>query len=403
VTVRESFKGASVGNQIVLKQEGNDCAPKFKAGSEVLLYLSPLQPGFWVAPGCHRSRSLSEAADDLLFLHALPKSALGNRLSGEVDLYEESPSLGFHKVRAVAGMHVTIVSKTTKADAYTNADGVYEVYGLPPDTYTVNIDMPPGLKLQFPMITGPGHGLIPKDTIVSLDSQTAVSVSFVLYENNKISGLLLTPQGKPIHNACLELESAGQQIDQRGRISGCTKPDGSFTLTDMPSGRYVIVGNKYGRITIREPFPTTYYPGVSTKAEAEVLEIVRGKSIEGLQFRLPSMERQFAISGRVQFSDGVPVPGAYLKHSSNDPTYTSSNSDGHFSIQLLADKKGELSAEIMATGSDLEKCPEWKPKEDSHMLVHLASSSVSISGDQSDALLVMPMRSCPAWHPVGIR
>src|SRR5580704_11377746 len=86
VTVRESFKGASVGNQIVLKQEGNDCAPKFKAGSEVLLYLSPLQPGFWVAPGCHRSRSLSEAADDLLFLRALPKPALGNRLSGEVDL-----------------------------------------------------------------------------------------------------------------------------------------------------------------------------------------------------------------------------------------------------------------------------------------------------------------------------
>jgi hypothetical protein len=102
-------------------------------------------------------------------------------------------------------------------------------------------------------------------------------------------------------------------------------------------------------------------------------------------------------------SGGWRVPGAYLKHSSDDPTFTTSDSDGRFSIQLLADKKGELSAEIMATGSDLEKCPEWKPKEDSHMLVHMASSSVSITGDQSDALLVMPMVSCPAWHPVVIR
>jgi hypothetical protein len=50
VIVSEPFKGASVGQQIVLKQAGNDCAPKFEVGSEALLYLSPLQPGFWVAP-----------------------------------------------------------------------------------------------------------------------------------------------------------------------------------------------------------------------------------------------------------------------------------------------------------------------------------------------------------------
>lgn len=403
VTVREPFKGASVGEQIVLKQAGNDCAPKFEAGSEVLLYLSPLQPGFWVAPGCHRSRSVSDAADDLLFLRALPKSASGNRLSGEVDLYEDSPSLGFHKVRAFAGMHVTITSETTNADAYTNADGVYEVYGLPPGTYTVNIDMPAGLKLQFPMITGRGLGLLPKGTSVSLGSQTAVSVDFVLCENNKISGVLLTPQGKPVYNACLYLESAGQQGGQSGRAFDCTKQDGSFTLKDMPSGRYVIVGNKNGRISISEPFSTTYYPGVSTKAEAEVLDVMRGKSIEGLQFRLPTMARQIAVNGRVQFADGVPVPQAHLKHSSNDSTYTRSDADGHFSIELLADKRGELSAEIMATGSDLEKCPEWRPKGDSRLLVTIASSSVPISGDQGEVLLIMPVRSCPEWHPVGLR
>jgi hypothetical protein len=115
------------------------------------------------------------------------------------------------------------------------------------------------------------------------------------------------------------------------------------------------------------------------------------------------MARQVAISGRVQFSDGVPVPGAFLKHSSSDSTYTRSDGEGQFSIKLLADKRGELSAEIMATGSDLEKCPDWKPKGDSHMLVHLTSSSVPISGNQSDALLIMPVRSCPAWHPVGLR
>ena len=45
----------------------------------ITLYISGLEPGFWVAPGCHRSRSLATAADDLLFLRALPKSATTNR------------------------------------------------------------------------------------------------------------------------------------------------------------------------------------------------------------------------------------------------------------------------------------------------------------------------------------
>jgi hypothetical protein len=403
VTVKEAFKGVSAGQQIVLKQAGNDCAPKFNAGSEVLLYLSPLQPGFWIAPACHRSRSLADAADDLLFLRALPKSASANRLSGEVVLYEDSPSLGFHRVHAFSRLRVTIASKNANFDAYTNTDGVYEVYGLPPGTYTVKIDMPPGLKLQFPTITGPRHGLLPRGTTVSLDKETAVSVDFVLYENNRISGVLLTQQGKPVQNSCLDLEPADQQAGQKGRIFDCTKQDGSFTLDDMPSGRYVIVGNKSGQISITEPYPTTYYPGVSTRADAQVLEIIRGQSIEGLQFRLPTMARQIAVSGRVQFSDGVPVPQAYLKHSSNDPTYTHSDSDGRFSVELLADERGELSAEIMAAGSELEKCPEWKPKGDSRMLVTLTSSSVPISGDQGDVLLIMPVRSCPAWVPVGLR
>lgn len=401
VTVKEPFKGVSVREQIVLKQAGNDCAPKFDAGSEVLFYLSKLEPGFWVAPGCHRSRSLADAADDLLFLRALPKSALTNRLSGEVDLYEDSPTLGFHKVHALPGMRVTITGKTKSVYADTNADGVYEVYGLPPGTYTVNIDMPPGLKLEFPMTTGPGRGLLSKDTTVSLGKETAVSVDFVLYEDNRISGVLLTPEGQPLRGACLDLESADQPARGGRRIFGCTEHDGSFKLEDMPSGRYVIVGNQEGRISISEPFPTAYYPGVSTREAATVIEVFRGRSIEGLRFRLPTMAQQVVVSGRVQFADGVPVPNAYLKHSSNDPTFTSSDVDGHFSLRLLADKTGQLSAEIMVIQSDLEKCPEWRPKGNSQMLVTLTSSPLPISRDQNDVLLTMPMRSCAAWNPLA--
>lgn len=403
ITVKESFKGTAVGDHFVLKQAGNDCAPKYAAGEEVVFYLSRLEPGFWSAPGCDRSRLIAFAADDLLFLRALPKSATTNRLSGEVDLYENSPSLGFHRVQPFPDMRIRISGKNGSVDTYTNADGVYEIYGLAPGTYTVGIDMPPGLKLKFPLVTGPRQ-IGGKGTIVSLSKMSAVSVDFVLFENNSISGVLLTPEGNPLRGSCLNLEAADAP-SQSGRIFSCTKQDGSFKLTDMPAGRYVIVGNKRGKISISEPFPTAYYPGVPTRAEAEVIDVTRGKSIEGLQFRLPTIARQVKVSGRVQFSDGVPVPDAYLKHSSNDSTFTRSAADGKFSIKLLADKRGELSADLMVIESDLEKCPEWRPKGNLRGLVTLTSSSVEIigDGDQTDVLLTMPMRSCSAWHPLGHR
>jgi len=400
ITVKEPFKGISVNKQVVLKQAGNDCAPKFKAGSDVLLYLSRLEPGFWVAPGCHRSRALSEAADDLLFLRALPKSASTNRLSGEVDLYERSPSLGFHKVQSFAGMKVSITSDKKAVNVYTNADGVYEVYGLLPGTYTVDIDMPPGLKLQFPVVTG-SRELLPKKTTVSIGEQTAVSVDFVLFEANRISGVLLTPEGKPLRNACLDLVPAYQQPTSFSRVFGCSEPDGSFKLEDMPAGRYVIVGNKSGRISISEPFPTAYYPGVPTKEAAEVIVVTRGKTIDGLKFRLPTMARLISVRGQVQFSDGVPVPNAYLKHSSEDSTFVHSDVDGRFSIELLAEKSGELSAELMLIDSDLEKCPYWRLEGNSRILVTLTSSSAPISGEgeMNDVRLIMPVRSCSSWQP----
>ena len=264
--------------------------------------------------------------------------------------------------------------------------------------------MPRGLKLDFPMITG-SRELLPKSTTVSLGEQTAVSVDFALIEANRISGVLLTPDGKPLKGSCLNLEPADQQLAKGGRIFGCSKQDGSFELKDMPAGRYVIVGNKSGRVSISEPFPTAYYPGVATKAAAEVIDVERGKSIEGLQFRLPTMARQIAVSGRVQFSDGVPVPNAYLKHSSKDQTFTHSDTDGRFNLKLIAEKRGELTAEIMAIESDLEKCPHWRPEGKSQMLVTLTSSPAPIfgEGDRDDVLLTMPMRSCSAWPTSDLR
>ena len=65
-----------------LRDQQSSCFGGYLDGTALLFYLHPGQmQGSWVAPACHRSRSISDAADDLSFLRGLPASARGNRTS----------------------------------------------------------------------------------------------------------------------------------------------------------------------------------------------------------------------------------------------------------------------------------------------------------------------------------
>lgn len=83
VRVTEPFKGVKKDQVLELRDQFSSCFAGFLNRTTILFYLHPGEKaGTWVAPPCHRSRSLDEAADDLKFLRGLPASAQGNRVSG---------------------------------------------------------------------------------------------------------------------------------------------------------------------------------------------------------------------------------------------------------------------------------------------------------------------------------
>jgi hypothetical protein len=94
------------------------------------------------------------SGDDLLFLRKLPKSAIGTRLSGEVELYEDSAKEAFRRVAGVPNLSVKISGPKGSTVATTNVDGVYEVYNLLPGKYSVSITAPKGYRIAFPVSAG---------------------------------------------------------------------------------------------------------------------------------------------------------------------------------------------------------------------------------------------------------
>jgi hypothetical protein len=359
VRVDEAFKGATAGETFVLSQPNHDCAPKFKKGERVLLYLHRGdRAGFWEARSCDRSRPLDSAADDLLFLRALPGSASGNRLSGEV----EQHNFSMHRSAALSGIHVTISAKDGSAfNAITNEDGVYEVYDLPPGKYKVDIEVPKGLQIYFPMITGP-YMAGSRVTTVKLGSHSGVSVSFVLTGENKLNGRALYPEGRPLEAVCLDLESVLDRTERDALALACTNADGNQTMGKMTPGQD-----------------------------------------RGLDLRIPVLEDRARISGHMQFNDGTPVSKGNVIYVSKHGSYserTQTTADGFFRLFITGPIDGEVHGEIMVSPEVMGKCPQFGAVPSAHnwpATLSTPPSVVSGKPDKTKINLRVQVPSCPAW------
>jgi len=402
VRVQEAYQGVEVGQIVRLKQGPDNCSPKFKDGERIVAYLHPTaEPGIWNAPGCHRTRALSSAADDLLFLRALPGSARQNRLSGEVTLYEESLEEGFRRERGLAGIRVTVTGDGEPIVTTTNADGVYELYGLPPGQYKVDMAPPRGLKLNFAMEQG-GDWRMQGKQIVDLDRASGASVDFVLMADNEMGGRVLDPAGRPLAGACVELEGVPAIQGRRSPIFDCSEKDGRFVLKRMPAGQYRLAANRSGVITAREPFPTIYYPGTTEQAKGEIVTVADGQHLDGLDIRIPELARRVTIRGRLIFQDSEKAAGqgVTIRYETGKTTRTTSDAEGRFGFEIVAGQTGVACGEIMLSRDEAVACPQFGAVfNPGGWVALLQSSSVSVSAsmEADEITLVFPFRSCASY------
>jgi len=423
IRVDQAFKGVTTGQTIDLQEGGDDCSAKFRTGQRAVFYLQQgSTPGSWVVPGCTRSLgNPAPSGDDLLFLRQLPKSATGTRLSGEVELYEDSAKEAFRRVGGVPNVPVRISGpKGLAVETKTNADGAYEVYSLPPGKYSIDITVPEGFKIVFHMVEGSLHVVegsplpssnqasrpVSRDEAeVELVDNGGVSVGFVLKADTRLSGRLLDARGDPMTGVCIDLEPLEGREEGGARFFDCSKAGGLFQMEMMPPGRYWLVARDEIRMDQLKSTSTLYYPGVRDRNNAKIVSIESGKYLENLDIKLPSDEKRYQFTGRMQFEDGVPAALATVTFTSPLHGYTEtteSAADGSFGLSVLAGMEGQLDGEMFVLAPILTSCPEFKvgPRIRG-MLRFMDASSISLSSDsdRKDLKLVLPSPSCKAWPP----
>ncbi len=393
LSVKESFKGPEAGAEMVFRTPGDLCSRRFEKGTRAVFY-AHRDGEKWELYRCGRSNG--STAEDLLYLRRLPNAAVG-RISGTVFIEDLDIERVPHS-KPLGGITLSIAGDQARRAAVTNEDGVYEVEGLPPGVYTVTPQLPAGLKVYVPMVSGRRSPLELGSSVVLSERSTA-GVGFALREDRRLSGRVLGPDGQPLRGACVTVEA----LDGRPYLfpSKCTDSDGAYTLEDLPRGQYRLVVNRENRPTGAMPYPATYYPGVTERAQARVINIATETLQAGLDVRIAQLQRRTVFAGQLQFRDGAPIAGASVELTQNGVpvAQTTSSPTGSFSIASLPGTgKAELRATVLAGPETLAACPHWQ----SYAYAYAMTSNtvlLSLDAPQEGIYLTVNVSSCRGRQP----
>ena len=394
IQVEKVYKGVKEG-EIVLHQPDDGCAPQFRAGQRWLFYANYQQGSeTWVVQGCSRSRGIDFAADDLLYLGRLPQSANQTRVSGVVSQYEQSPQSGFSLVKNVAGTKVRIAGQDKTYEATTDKNGVYEVYGVVPGRYTIQVDPPSGLRIRFPIPFGPA--ILPEGETASVDlmPNSSTGADFVVSSDSTISGRVLDPAGAPIANICVDLVPSVVTPGHPFKIDDCTKQDGRYELKQVPPGDYIIVLNRGKKPTASEPYPHSFYPGVLARNKAAVVTVSPGAKLDGYDIRIPRKLPTVVLQGVLSYSDGKPVAQEQVSFKA-DPSnpnpgidrdaITLTDDQGRFSVPIIQGSTGTLAGATYLSESRFPDCPDIKKLLDAKHQASIEAQTEPVRIDQSTA------------------
>lgn len=387
--VEKVYKGnVKVGDELLFGQGGGaDCIWTFgikSVGKSFLFYLdSPTTHHPWMSEiemsktpmyypvTCGRSQNIvGYETDDLKYLNNLDKVKGKSRISGDLNCWSK-PCPNF------SNTNIKIIGEKKTYEIKTDEHGVYEIYDLPAGKYLIKPEVRKGFKINKYMLEySPafrrneyifyGEELdLSKGIPLILESGKHNGIEFYFDIDTAIRGKVLSPEGKPMKGVCLKAVSTElKEDDYRGRF-GCTNEEGIFVISEIPPDKYILVANDDGKISAKEPFGTLFYGNTFKHNEAKSFEVKLGDHLDGFTIQVPKLEEMVTISGRLLYSNDVPVAEESIKldadenYKNVDGDYIRTDKNGNFSFKILKGFQGRLFGEMYFFEYKFKKCPQY--------------------------------------------
>lgn len=395
VVVEKIYKGnTKVRHELTVQQgTGSDCVWNFgerDIGEKYLFYFKRVaETDVWSASVCGRTNRVEDAKEDLLYLDNLKKQRGKTRVSGKY-----GAGLGF------TGANRTILIRGEEKTFQTQTDdaGIFEIYDLPAGKYTLEPELPRGWRMTVRRDQDPAMG---RSLPFTLEPRKHVTFNLRFQPDTAIEGTVIGPDGNPLSDVCANLIRRSAR-DYYGSTT-CTDRDGRFRFEGILAANYVLVVNLHGRISMRDPFPTIYYPNATELDKAMLISVGEGERVQGLNVVIPKLHETISVEGVLKYADDNPAAGLTVRFFQfemagfDGNTFVSTDANGRFRLKLLKGVKGQIHGDTLARLVDYENCPRIAAliKESDGEQTFLKTSPVRIEADKDEYVeLRFPFPKC---------
>ena len=274
IQVIDSLRGPYlVGQEIVIETGAGDtdCGYPFIAGNEYLVYANgskrlgtnictPTQPKVMAGAVIRQLRALrDQRAIDTLF----GSIGIGPTGVGFEDLID-AKTLANVPVRAIDG-------NKREYTTTTDSEGIYSFKSLPPDKYTIEVDLPAGLS-TWQRNTGESY-------TVEIKDGANCRADLFGRPDGRIAGVVMSAKGKRLAGFVTIRPADAKEAEaanRRGGLPGFTTEDGTFTLWQLPPGQYRLLF--YPKVGDKITFADVTY--------SDVIELGFGQRVEDFRFTI---------------------------------------------------------------------------------------------------------------------
>ena len=283
--------------------------------------------------------------------------------------------------RGVAGVEVMLVasnstgfviningsmgsSQSPPQTAVTDADGRYRLTGIAPGSYRVTAYAP-----AYVIPDESGAPFAAGKSVTVSEGEAIDNIDFTLKPGGVITGRIVDADNRPVvaeRVSAFRLDESGKRINTQmpGLSQWETDDRGVYRLFGLEPGRYLIAAGSAaddGMVRIGASggyYRRTFHPDAIEEAQAKIIEVSGGATVEGVDIRLARATKGFTVTGRVIDGDtGQPVPGVMIFYGVSKGGFSTAgtsgsltNSLGEFRLEGLTPNSYQASAMNMQPG-----------------------------------------------------
>lgn len=260
--------------------------------------------------------------------------------------------------RPLRGARVSVFSSTYRKSwgGRSNPDGTFEVAKLPAGDYMLTAMKPGYVNMEYGSKKSNGAGR----TVHLADGQRLEKIDFQLPRACVITGHVLDEYGEPAGGVTVEVLKFLAVGGARRLLStdgDQTNDLGQFRVYDVNPGDYYVratLRNRYRESDDRFAYPATFYPGVTSTADAVTVPCRAGQETQGIHLSLGRVSSA-NVSGQVIDSQGKPVRATVMLLPPNEVMLgmlapSATRADGSFTISNVTAGAYRLTAMTMPAG-----------------------------------------------------